>query len=324
MTETTAVETPVPPVLDFLAIAAEAMGEGGEDLTVNQSFDRPIPRAGVAWLRLRSYIELGVHKPKDPTHNDATLCILEFELKHPDHMYDTDSGKKCATLQLRLRKGSTAKSGYKKVFNMMNEAAGGHHKGFLSMIGVSTWSATIYHNVVGEGAKAKTYANLDNAGAYSFRPCGSMDEETNQFTPRKLEPLQGTPCAFLWENAAVSDANYKAMWESIFIDGTYDKTNADKTVTKMSKNFHQDKIKDSINYAGSRLQGLIEEFVSIDEGLVLPEDEPVADNQPAAMQQSTVVPEEFATVDAAAAQPAQEAAVAAPVDALAAMAASAS
>lgn len=312
MTETTV--TPVAAPLDFASLAMGATSEAGEDLTVNQSFDRPIPRAGVAILRLLSYIELGMHQPKNPAHKPAVNCLLRFELKHADHQYQTDDGMKSEIIDIHTRKGATVKSGYKKLFNSMNAALGGTHKHFISMID-KCFVGTIYHNSNGKtGADERTYPNLDKDGAWSFQPCGNMDVVNNKFTPLEVEPLQSTPTAFLWENDGITDEQYKAMWDSIYIDGTYTKKEGDVEVEK-SKNFHQDKLRNSLTWEGSRIQGLVEEFVSIDEHAVLPEDA-----QPETMTQSAVATEEFATAEPAAQQPVT-ATVQPAVDPLAALAA---
>lgn len=322
-----AVKAPV--ILDFNAIAIGATGEAGEDLTVDQNFDRPLPRAGVAILRLLSYMELGSQQPNNAAHKPAVACVLRFELKHADHQYKTDDGMRSEIIDVHTRKGSTAKSGYKKLFASMNATFGGHHKHFITMID-KCFVAEIYHNSNGKtGAEERKYANLDLNGAWSFKPCGNMDVVNNKFTPFEVEPLQSTPTAFLWENDGVSDEQYVAMWDSIEIEGTYTKKEGDTEVEK-SKNFHQLKVMGGTDWEGSRLQGLVTEFVSIDEGLVLPEDE----EQPTSMVESAVVVEEFATVTTpqqpvqqqqavqqAQQQPVQQAAVASPENALAAMAA---
>ena len=68
--------------------AAEA-----EDMTQNKSFERELPRAGVALLRLKDYIETGRHESNVAGYKPALKTMLTFELNHPDHMIEID-GKK--------------------------------------------------------------------------------------------------------------------------------------------------------------------------------------------------------------------------------------
>jgi len=151
--------------MDFSKLGSAAAES--EDLTVNASFVRELPREGVALLRLREYIELGRHEPKNPTHKPALKVMLVFELSHPDHLIEIDGKKVPQSFTVRVNKGVTSKSGYRKLFNVMNRACGNKYNHFVQMIN-QPFLGEIFHNESGEGENKKKYANLDNEGAWSL------------------------------------------------------------------------------------------------------------------------------------------------------------
>ena len=176
---TDVVQPVAPPVIDFASIGAAAVET--DDLTVDKVFERELPRAGVALLRLREYVELGRHQPKNAEHKPSLETYLVFELNHPDHMQEFNGVAEPMTMKIRLNKGATAKSGYKKLFNVMNKACGGMHKHFISMIN-SAFLGEVYHNPSKADPK-KVYANLDLQGAWSLKAPAQVDALTNTSVP---------------------------------------------------------------------------------------------------------------------------------------------
>jgi len=249
--------------LDINAINSAAIE--AEDLTVDQKFERELPKAGIAFLRLLSYVELGRFESKNPTHKPALKTILTFELSHPKHQIDIDGKKVNQTIQVRVNKGTTSKSGFRKLFKVMNAACGGTHKGFASMIG-QPMLGEIYHNEVGEGDKKQTYANLDLDGAWSMKRPVKIDEISEEETSIAIPELQGTPSLFFWENPSLSDEQVKETWDSIFIEGERE-VEDEKTKEKVlkSKNWIQELIQTNIEWEGSRTQALTQEHINIDE-----------------------------------------------------------
>jgi hypothetical protein len=236
-----------------------------DDLTVNKSFERELPRAGVALLRLRDYVELGRHEPKNPTYKPSLKCMLVFELSHPDHMIEIDGKKVPSTITVRLNKGATSKAGYKKLFNVMNAACGNQFQHFVQMVG-RAFLGEIYHNSTGEGQDKKTYANLDLEGAWSLKAPVQVDALTNTQTDLPIPELDGTPKVFLWENPSLSDKDVTDMWESIFIEGTREvEDKKTKEKKEVSKNWIQETIMQNMEWEGSVTQALTQEHVSIDE-----------------------------------------------------------
>lgn len=249
-------------MLDFSKLgtaAAEA-----DDLTVEKSYEREVPRAGVALLRLKDYIETGRHEGRVAGHKASLHALLTFELSHPDHLIEVDGKKVPQQIRIRLNKGATSKSGYRKLFNIMNEAHGGKFKHFVQMIGLP-FLGKIYHNKSEDGKT--TYANLDKDGAYSLQAPVVVDPIANTERPIPVPELHGTPLAFLWENEAVSDEDVKAMWDSIFIEGTREVTK-DGVKKEVSKNWIQETIMSNLEWEGSRTQGLVTEYVSLEDAAV--------------------------------------------------------
>lgn len=237
-----------------------------DDMSVSKTFEKELEKTGTAFLRLVGYVEFGRHAPAPgSTYKPALKTQLVFEMSNPKHMIDKEGKKVPGLYRLNLNKGMTAKSGYKKVFNMMNAACGGGHTHFFQMFG-KPMLGTVYHNTTGEGDKKKTYANLDQAGAFSFRSTEVEDDISGEMklipVPPAVTPLLG----FLWENASISDEKYVAMWDALYIEGTREAMDfVTKETKEVSKNWMQDRIIGSLDWEGSRLQALTQEHLSLDD-----------------------------------------------------------
>lgn len=236
-----------------------------EDMTQNKSFEREVPRVGVALLRFKDYIETGRHESKNAAHKPALKAILVFELNHPDHLIEIDGKKVPSTITIRLNKGSTSKSGFRKLFNVMNKAHGGEYQHFVEMLGLP-FLGEIYHNTTGEGDTKKVYANLDLDGAWSLREPIQIDALTNTQTPIPVTELHGDPKVFLWENSSISDEDVVTMWESIYIEGTREVEDAKtKEKKEVSKNWIQELIMKNIEWEGSTTQALTQEHITLED-----------------------------------------------------------
>ena len=257
------------PVIDFAAIGA--LASESENLTKDKAYERELPRAGVALLRLVEYIELGRYQPKNPTHKPSLKCTLKFELNHPDHMIEIEGkGKVPSIMKITLNKGTTGASGYRKLFKVMNVAVGGQHQHFASMLG-EAFMGTVYHN---EGTtkdvngKLPVYANLDLDGAWSLKKPEQLDAMTNVATAIAVSECVQVPTVFLWENASLSDEQYVATWDNLYVDGereVFGKKNEDGTPKMESKNWLQEKIMTNLEWEGSTLQALTQEHISLDD-----------------------------------------------------------
>ena len=239
--------------------AAEA-----EDLSVDKKFDRELPKEGTAFLRLTGYVETGRHESNNPQHKPALRCLFFFELSHPKHSIDLGDGKKIPqTLIVRSNKGMTAKSGYKKMFKMMDSACGGGHTHFVQMIG-KPMLGTIYHNKSEDGKN--TYVNLDRDGAWSFQRPVMVDPIAETETPVPIPEMQTENRVFLWENEGMTDEQIKQMWDTIYIEGTREVEDKDtKEKVEKSKNWIQETIMNNMEWEGSRTQGIVIEHIDLDE-----------------------------------------------------------
>ena len=236
-------------------IAAET-----DDQSVEKSFTRELPAAGAALMRFVGYLETGRHKPLNPKHKPALKTMLIFELSTPKHKIAMEGVKVPQKFTLRLNKGITGTSGYKKVFNQMNKATGGGHTHFFQMLGKPLMGEIFHKDNGKEGAEKKTYANLDDAGAFSFKAPQSVDPLTDTVTPIPVEEVHGELQGFLWENESTTDADYVTMWNSLFIDGTREKDGKE-----VSKNWLQETIMSNMEWEGSTCQALTQEHISLDD-----------------------------------------------------------
>jgi len=236
-----------------------------DDLTINQSFTRELPREGVALLRFVDYIELGRHESNNSKYKPSLKVVLAFELNHPDHLVEFDGKKEPTRMMIRLNKGATAKSGYKKLFNLMNKACGGDKKHFVEMLG-SAFLGEVFHNSVGEGDQKKTYANLDDESGYSLKAPVQVDALSGNKTPIPVSEVHGECRAFLWENPSLTDEDIKEMWESIYIEGTREVEDPKtKEKKEISKNWIQENIMKNLEWEGSTTQALTQEHINLDD-----------------------------------------------------------
>jgi hypothetical protein len=227
-----------------------------EDLTVERKTTREVPREGVALLRLVDYIETGRHEAKNPMHKPSLKVLLTFELSHPDHMIEMDGKKVPAKITVRVNKTYSDKGKYMPLFKALDRALGGGFKHIVQMIG-KPMLGHIYHNEW----EGKKFANLDIDGSWSFKPATMDDPLSGTSTPIPVPELHGTPKVFLWEAEGMTDEQVTGMWDSIFIEGT--RTN--EKGTEVSKNWIQETIMENIEWEGSTVQALTQEFVSLDD-----------------------------------------------------------
>lgn len=248
--------------MDFSKLGQAAAAT--EDMTQNATFERELPKEGIALLRLLSYVETGRHQPKNPAHKPSLNAILTFELSHPKHLIEIDGKKVPQTMQVRIKKGKTSKSGSRKLFAKMNAAYDNQLQHFVQFVG-KEFLGEVYHNTVGEGDNKATYANLDKDGDWSLKKAETVDAMTEVATPVPVAELHGTPTAFLWEVEDISDEDYQQMWDSIFIEGTREVEDAKtKEKKEVSKNYIQELIKKNIEWEGSRAQSLFEDHLELD------------------------------------------------------------
>jgi len=232
----------------LLAMAAAAAST--EDMNETTSgFVKTPARHGVALFRLRDYIELGTHQPKNASWKPAVECMLTFELLHPDHLIVPQDKTKepfPETLTVRLWKSTGKGSRFVKLFNAMNYAKDKTH--FVQMVGQS-FLGFIHHNVVGKD----TYVNLnDESGAWTIGAPSQTDAISNVTTQIPVPELHGTMRMFIWENAGWTDEMIKMGWDTLYIDGV----NAE---SGKSKNWIQETIMNALDWENSATSRAVEE-----------------------------------------------------------------
>ncbi len=257
--------------LDLRAISQAAVES--DNTSVDSSgggFKRPTPVAGPTLGRIREYIELGRHQP-DATglakgYKPALKGYIVIELLHKKHQYVI--GEKTAPHEVKIyfNKGVKSTSNYKKLFKQINTATGGKAKTFVDLIN-KPFKAKVVLNTVGEGATARTYTNLENYDA------PERENDEGDMVPVIVPELNSDIRLFLWNNTTVSDDMVKAMWDSIYREGTWTKNAGKDNESQESLNFDQDKIMTNMEWEGSVTQSLVmgDEIV-LDEAPVQPED----------------------------------------------------
>lgn len=253
--------------MDFSKLGQAAAESDNQ--SVEKSATREVPREGVALLRLREYVELGRHAPANPQHKAAMKVMLVFELLHPDHMYDTEDGKRPMLLTVRVNKTGSSQGRFLPLFQKMNYDGKAQH--MVQMIGKS-FLGQLTHNKKDD----RTYVNLDGAdGAWNIGAPVQVDALMNTKTDIPVPEMVGEPRAFLWENDTITDEQILTMWEMIHIEGERE-VNGEKK----SKNWIQETIQQNLEWEGSRTQALTEKQVDVSE-LTVPDAAPAADEPPA-------------------------------------------
>lgn len=277
-------------MIDINAIAQTAAVEA--DLTKVQEFAERKPLAeGACRLRLKSYLELGMHKGSVSFPKPREKFKVVFEVVSKKHL-ETDGEGKPMHREIAVfgNKGTSAKAGDRKLFNAMNASVGNIYTHFAEMIGKG-FAAKITNSVPAKAGDA-VYSNLDegprDASVYTFTPPFKIDEEGDfELTEdgAKIDivmpELRGQPQLFLWEMDALSDEQIVEMWNDLYIEGEWEaKEAADGKAARpaKSKNVLQEKIMSAVDWEGSRTEGLTQTFVELDEltGEEVVADEPVA------------------------------------------------
>lgn len=222
------------------------------------------PEAGVCLATLVGYIEIGKHRVEYKDKGKVVIkepeqVQLIFELaggKNAPRVNEETGEKIPHRITITETLSLNEKANFFKLFRKLNHDGVATH---MSQLLGKHWIVTVFHKVVGEGDKARTYANLKNEDGYSFRPAVRVegDELAGTATqvpiakPEQLSELR----LFLWNFAS------KEMWDSLYIDGEYPARTDDKgneTSPAKSKNVIQQKIGSALNWKESPMQELLE------------------------------------------------------------------
>ena len=220
-------------------------------------FVREIPIAGDTAARLVSYIELGEREQPDymgTSKKPSPEVMVTFQLLSKKHQKEVEvEGVKtiyypCVSTRIAIKRSE--KSGFSKLFKKMCYGRECRHMAFLIQ---EAFILTISHKQTQDGQR--TYATFKNEDGWQIKAplvkSGSLDEEAASTPLAVIE--QTVPIKlFIWDRPTIE------QWDSLFIDGTYTKKNAEGVEKVHSKNWLQEEMQSkALNYAGSALQTLL-------------------------------------------------------------------
>ncbi|CAM0008332.1 hypothetical protein VPHK436_0034 [Vibrio phage K436] len=223
------------------------------------------PRAGAAWLRIRGYIEIGVHQGKNTTFSPKPICLVVVELHHPDHYVEYEGKREPKELSIRISKTHSQNSKFPKFFKSLQRALGNHPQTGQPITHLSqgvgmACLATVYHNKSDD----KVYANFDLDGAWSFQPTHGQNPDGSNYNV-DVPPLYNAPLLFLMDSQAVNKhpEHVKQMWDSIYIAGERKSkgTNGEEKVT--SNNYFQELIAKSQNWVTSETKRILDSLGAV-------------------------------------------------------------
>lgn len=242
--------------MDFLNSIQGAINEAAEQTNMNEAQtgggERRVPEAGVCRLRFIGYIERGSHHD-EKYKKDKDEVLLQFELSGPKHEpFEIDGKKIPHVITITENLSLNEKANFYKLFKRMNYT--GEYTHMAQMLGKDFLGTVCLRDNGKEGKEKRVYANLRDDGGYTIRPPFFEDPETGESRKIEVQPALTPLRCFLFDYAT------KEMWDSIFIDGRWDdQTDEAGNVVKegRSKNVHQNRIKESQNFAGSPMSELL-------------------------------------------------------------------
>lgn len=219
--------------------------------TTNENMNEAAPSgqrenivAGVRLMRFVGYYELGIREFSGKDKNSGkqyktkkNMARLIFELCGPNDEPREINGELTPNrVKIDVNLARSERSIGFKLFGLMNYK--GDAKIFPQLLG-RVFIGEVHLNVVGEGDEQRTYANLrDKDGNLTIQPpleknarAGTVVDISDECRPA-VTPLG----VFLWDHAS------KAMWDAIYIPGTFGEGGP-------SRNVFQEEIKKAVNFA---------------------------------------------------------------------------
>ena len=258
-------------------INALIKGAKAQDFTKEQegkAFERELPVEGVGVCRLREYIELGTHDTATkayPNKKPAKKARFVFELTTPKHVKevtkeDGTSLRIPHLLTIECPISASSKSNFIKLFKQLNWKEDYTHP--AQALG-DPFLVTIHHAwKKGDDPKKDkpSYANMMKDGMYTLQPPRKVDPIANTVDEIPVPELLGELRVFLWDNPT------QETWDSLFIDGTYEKDGKD-----VSKNWIQEKILSANDFEGSALEAMLSDLSCTAEAPAATAADPLAD-----------------------------------------------
>lgn len=225
------------------------------DQTEEKKFSREVAPAGTTLARFTSYVEFGKQPQRayqGQEKKPALEARLTFELMSPQHHNEFEVEGNTVSRNNTVSSGSItiSASSKSKFFKLLNKMKAGRDsvKHFGDMLG-EAFMIDITH---GENKTDPTikYVNMYNKGEWNIGACVTFNAAAG--VPEAIacpDPI-GSMQFLNWLDPT------KLQWDSIFIDGTYEKT-VDGTKTEVSKNWLQERCLAAVDYSGSALEALL-------------------------------------------------------------------
>lgn len=237
--------------LNNILALAQMAGKADDHSLVRTGF-APAQK-GRCTVRLRGYVEVGVHKPTNPTHKNREIVHLIFEVNTPQHMITEDNVTKPREIVVRTPKAHSGNAGFPRLFNALNAAHGNRYHHIGEMLG-QAWCAEIFHSE--PDSNGRIWENFDNDKVWSFKPTSGENWDGSPYSV-DVPPLYGEPMFFVFDNDGVTDPTHiKALWDSIYIGGTRSSEKNGQTI-ETSKNYYQELIRASLTWSESRTRAAL-------------------------------------------------------------------
>lgn len=248
-----------------------------------------IPVEGKCPARLVGYIELGVQEQGEYKGQAKDPCMevqLVFECFGKDNMDEIEiDGKKkkvgriIRPFPMTIKVNERAK--FYKMFKAMDYDRGLDH---MSKMLNDVFRLTISHKEAkGTGNK---YAVIDVIESPLIE---KVDPDTGDVVGHTDISEKVPPASYDLQLFIVEHPTYE-QWDSIFIDGTYEKTtkneDGSEVTEEVSKNFIQEKIKSSLDWEGSAMQTLLLDLAEDAEAFA-GEEEAEVEEKPKAKKKTT-------------------------------------
>lgn len=235
---------------NLLALAAVA-GEGDDHSVVRAGFAPA--EAGFATMRLKGYIEVGVHKPSNVKHKNREMVHVVMEVNTQNHLINEDGVMKPREIVIRTPKAHSNNAGFPRLFAALNACHNNKYKHIGEMLGAE-FVGQIYHSK--PDSNGRVWENFDNDKVWSFAPAVGKNLDGTPYSIQVPE-LVSAPMMFVFDNPKLTDPNHiKQMWDSIYIPGTRESEKNGQTV-QTSKNYYQETLRASLTWDKSKTKQLL-------------------------------------------------------------------
>lgn len=229
-------------ILKNLGIDVEMLNQQPKKLSQSTGGSYVAPKAGKALVRLVSYVEVGKHEDNfkgEKKVNEKVELVFELHGKN----YPLNANGQPSRITVRENLSMFEKSNFYKLFVMLKGNRSIRH--MAQLVGEG-WLAEVYNTT---GANGITYATFKTKEKpYNFSLPIIEDpvtgEEKEISIPQPISQLK----VFIW------DFPTKESWNSLYIEGEYN---------GISRNVLQEKIRNALNYKGSKIE-MIDKNIQIE------------------------------------------------------------